>query len=765
MPSTKRGRATSFEWKMENMISRHKKLKLSKNSLLAKSKVDIAAHHLGIFIKASWLVVFLLLVHVSAQAQSKADCLNCHGDKSMTMERNGHEVSIYVDASVFDKSVHGKLVCVSCHVGFDPDNIPHKAKIEPVNCWACHKNVRPKHEFHPNMIRAGGKIGTPDFSCKDCHGTHNISSPETPGTKFSAENLTAACGECHADVVETFEGSAHGKALQAKVKGAPNCLSCHLKPIATISAGEDTAQLKIAQEKLCLSCHLDDPDVRARTSPTAGFIASYESSVHGAALNKGNGKAANCVDCHGSHQMRKGSDPLSRVYKLNIPQTCSKCHPAIYKKYEESVHGVAISQGNTDAPVCTDCHGEHGILQPSNPKSRVAAKNLSAEVCSPCHSSVRLTAKYGIRSDRFKTYSDSYHGLAIQAGDVEVANCASCHGAHDIKPSSDPTSSIYPGNLAKTCGKCHKGANDRFTEGKVHVTMTPRQEPLLYWVATSYIILIILVIGGMFLHNLLDFVRKSKRKLLVRRGIIIEEHVGHRLYLRMSLSERIQHGTLLASFALLVFTGFALKFPDAWWVVPIRNISPIMFALRGIIHRVAAVIMVMASLYHLYYVFFDPRGKQLLRDLIPKLQDVTDAIGVMKYNLGISPTKPKLGRFSYVEKSEYWALVWGTIVMTATGIILWFDNTFLGLLTKLWWDVAQTVHYYEAWLATLAIIVWHFYFVIFNPDTYPINLAFWKGTLTEEEMQEEHPLELEEIKRQEMLQDLTKSSPSRETKK
>jgi cytochrome b subunit of formate dehydrogenase len=122
---------------------------------------------------------------------------------------------------------------------------------------------------------------------------------------------------------------------------------------------------------------------------------------------------------------------------------------------------------------------------------------------------------------------------------------------------------------------------------------------------------------------------------------------------------------------------------------------------------------------------------------------------VLKYNLRISPEKPQFGRFSYIEKSEYWALVWGTIVMGATGVILWFDNTFLNLLTKTGWDIARTVHYYEAWLATLAIVVWHFYFVMFNPDIYPINLAFWKGTLTEEEMEDEHPLELARIHEEE----------------
>jgi len=157
--------------------------------------------------------------------------------------------------------------------------------------------------------------------------------------------------------------------------------------------------------------------------------------------------------------------------------------------------------------------------------------------------------------------------------------------------------------------------------------------------------------------------------------------------------------------------------------------------------------MVLAGLYHIYYISAVPRGRRLLRDLLPVRQDVRDAVNVLKFNVGLTRHKPRFGRFSYIEKSEYWALVWGTIVMAVTGGILWFDNTFLGLLTKLWWDVARSIHYYEAWLATLSIIVWHFYFVIFNPDAYPVNLAFWKGTLTEEEMEDEHPLELESLKK------------------
>ncbi len=205
----------------------------------------------------------------------------------------------------------------------------------------------------------------------------------------------------------------------------------------------------------------------------------------------------------------------------------------------------------------------------------------------------------------------------------------------------------------------------------------------------------------------------------------------------------------MISFITLVITGFMLRYPDAFWVVPIRSISPAVFEIRSLLHRIAAVVMVLVSLYHIYYIIFVPRGKELIRDLMPKMQDLKDAIGVAKFNLGMSKVKPMLDRFSYIEKAEYWALIWGTIIMSVTGVILWFDNTFLGLFGKLWWDVSRSIHFYEAWLATLSIIVWHIYFVIFNPEVYPMNLAWIKGTITELEMLEEHPLELDRIKKQE----------------
>ena len=284
---------------------------------------------------------------------------------------------------------------------------------------------------------------------------------------------------------------------------------------------------------------------------------------------------------------------------------------------------------------------------------------------------------------------------------------------------------------------------------EIHISRQDESEPIIYFIASMYISLIFAIIGLMLIHNLIDFFRKSKIKKMKQRGLIREERHGHSLYLRMNINERIQHATLAISFLTLVVTGFMLSYPNAWWVSHIRDISSGAFEARSLLHRISAVVMVVISLYHIYYISFTIRGRELIKDLLPRYQDIRDAVDVAKFNLGISKIKPKLDRFSYIEKAEYWALIWGTIVMTATGIIMWFDNTFMGILTKLGWDIARTVHYYEAWLAFLAIVVWHFYFIIFNPDAYPMNLAWWKGTITEEEMAEEHPLELERIKAKE----------------
>ncbi len=694
-----------------------------------------------------WIVALGLLTAASALAQTAEDCLACHSDTELTTERNGREVSLFARPDLLKKSSHSKLACVSCHTGFDPENIPHKENIQPVQCTSCHQDAVVKHQFHSVQLSIAKRNGTLQNACKQCHGTHDVLRLDNPASPFHYSNLTQTCAKCHPDVATSFGVSEHGKALAKGIKGAPTCIACHSQDVTGHQGKLSKVETKKVQEQLCLQCHADNPDVRKRMGPTAAFIQSYEKSVHGAALLGGNGDAANCVSCHGSHEMKRGFDPDSKVNKLHIADDCGTCHTAIAAEYKKSIHGKSVERGNLSAPGCTDCHGEHNILQVSDPNSPVAPQNVSRQVCAPCHSSLALSAKYGFDSKQTRTYEGSYHGLALVGGSSEVANCASCHGVHNILPSSDPKSQINKNNLVHTCGRCHPNANVRFATGKIHSTEeNAEEEPLLYWIATIYIILIIVVIGGMLLHNVLDFRRKAINKLKVRRGHVPHHGGSARLHIRMTLNERLQHASLLTSFFVLVFTGFMLRFPEAWWVEGIRNLSVHVFDARSVLHRIAGVVIIGASVYHIFYLALTERGRQLFKDLLPRIKDATDAIGVLKYNLGLSEIKPKFDRFSYIEKSEYWALVWGNIVMGTTGVIMWFDEFFLGIFTKLGYDVARSIHYYEAWLATLAILVWHIYFVVFNPDVYPMNLAWLKGSLTEEEMEEEHPLELERLR-------------------
>lgn len=224
------------------------------------------------------------------------------------------------------------------------------------------------------------------------------------------------------------------------------------------------------------------------------------------------------------------------------------------------------------------------------------------------------------------------------------------------------------------------------------------------------------------------------------------DNISEKIYIRMTLNERIQHFLLLTSFITLVITGFALKFPESLWVTAIfKVLGENAFELRSIIHRVAAVIMVAASLYHLGYIIFHKRGRQLVKDLWFKKSDISDLTNAFKYYIGKTKERPRFDRFSYIEKAEYWAVVWGTIVMGTTGGLLWFENTFLPVISNSGMNLATAIHYYEAILASLAIFVWHFYFVIYNPDVYPMNKVWFRGFLTREEMELEHPLEMERI--------------------
>ena len=136
----------------------------------------------------------------------------------------------------------------------------------------------------------------------------------------------------------------------------------------------------------------------------------------------------------------------------------------------------------------------------------------------------------------------------------------------------------------------------------------------------------------------------------------------------------------------------------------------------------------------------------MLFDMLPVPKDATDILTNLRYYFGLGGKPARFGRFTYGEKMEYWALVWGTFVMATTGGMLWFKVGVGNLVPRWWLDVATTVHFYEAILASLAIVVWHFYQVIFDPDIYPINWAFWDGKMAVDVYAHEHADDQETIR-------------------
>jgi formate dehydrogenase gamma subunit len=622
----------------------------------------------------------------AAEEMSSADCLACHNDESLVKESDGKQISLHVSEAGFRASVHGPLDCRSCHA--DVIAYPHDPAPARVPCAECHKNAGEKYDrsLHARAVQNGSYKAA---SCLDCHGNgHRILASSDPKSKTARANIAGTCGSCHG-VKFVIEG----------------------------------------------------------TGLTSRPFLAYQESVHGRAISAGRNQAAVCTDCHNSHDILTAADSRSPIFKFNVPATCGKCHSGVQKVFADSIHGQSIARGNSQSPVCTDCHGIHAIKPHIDPSSPVATQALARTTCAKCHEGVRLSDEFGVAGKRASTYLDSYHGLASQLGSSVVANCASCHGVHNILPSSDPRSTISKNNLIATCGQCHPGSSENFAFSQVHLDSLSADKGSVVsgWVRTIYLWLIVGVIGFMLAHNGLAWLKQAKAARMA----------PGRTIPRMDLNQRIQHWLLLTSFALLVLTGFALAYPDSWLAYLLGSNE----AVRRTGHRIAGVVLIAVGLYHAAYMTLTRGGRQGLRDFLPRWKDARDMAQNFLYFLGRRAERPKIARFSYAEKMEYWAVIWGTIIMGITGLMLWFKIEMFGFLPRWIIDVAMAVHFYEAVLATLAIIVWHFYHVMFDPEVYPINWAFWDGRMAEIVYKREHELHYEQLKSEEKKRQERVTSP------
>jgi len=340
-----------------------------------------------------------------------------------------------------------------------------------------------------------------DDTCLECHGQ--------PGLTMELEN---------GEVLDLFvppqehAGSVHGEKGYA-------CVQCHTTvgdyPHTKFSA-LDQRDVTLQLNAVCQRCH-------------PGEFELTQDSAHATAFNAGNHEAAVCSDCHTAHDVRRLTNPdtgeLTPDARLWIPQTCARCHSAIYNKYLDSVHGATlIGTENTDVPTCIDCHGVHNIEDPTTAAFRLN----SPQICANCHTNPEIMDKYGVSTNVLNTYVADFHGTSVvlfepETPDAEINKpvCFDCHGVHEIAWVDDPIKGLHVRqNLLTRCQVCHPDATDNFPDAWLsHYIPSPDNNALVYYVDLFYKILIPVVIGGMAVlvsmdagRTLLDRYRSRKVK-------------------------------------------------------------------------------------------------------------------------------------------------------------------------------------------------------------------------------------------------------------
>ncbi len=327
------------------------------------------------------------------------------------------------------------------------------------------------------------------------------------------------------------------------------CLNCHNQPgmTKTLPSGEVLSlyidstlfnhSIHNQQNIACVDCHtnistfphpaFNANNLRDVTLQLYGVCKNCHAdqfnqtlnSVHQKALEAGNSNAAVCTDCHNPHQQTQIIDPqtgkLSQDARLQVPQTCARCHSTIYNTYKGSVHGAALTQyGNLDVPTCIDCHGVHNIQDPNSAQFR----NAVPELCAKCHTDPKIMNKYGISTQVLNTYVADFHGTTVTLFEQVSPNtptnkpvCTDCHGVHDISNVDNPATGIaIKQNLLPKCQRCHPNVTTaNFTDAWMnHYVASPQKFALVYYVNLFYKFFIPLVIGGMLVFVITDFIRR-----------------------------------------------------------------------------------------------------------------------------------------------------------------------------------------------------------------------------------------------------------------
>jgi len=260
-----------------------------------------------------------------------------------------------------------------------------------------------------------------------------------------------------------------------------------------------TFTIPVGETDPCLECHAD-PDLGTTTVNGEEKSLTVDQDAWHASVHS----RMDCTACHAGFQAREHTaEETEGWYEQAKLTACSDCHSAEFKMYDQSFHGdLVMGEGSEKAPACGDCHGSHGIVDPTT----VEFRESIPDICGKCH------------GEKEETYLDTYHGKSVRLGAASRAVCTDCHGYHKILPQSDPQSTVSKQNVVETCGKCHENASTRFSSFLVHVDRSTPHSSLWVWLMEmnhAVLIGVLFTLGG--LHCILYFYR-GLREGMYRRG-------------------------------------------------------------------------------------------------------------------------------------------------------------------------------------------------------------------------------------------------------
>jgi len=346
-------------------------------------------HKDTLFSRAGITLCLLLITGVvtvgNAFALTDDDCLNCHGDESMTTEKDGKTISLYINADTFKETVHADNGCLSCHVEAAVPGDEHPFPMSPVKCPSCHEGIGKIHakSAHGLALAKGDKLAP---SCKDCHTKHDILKPTNPRSATYPLNIPYTCGRCHREgspmttthelnkhnITTNYSMSVHGRGLfESGLIVTAVCSSCHTAHDVQKASVSTSSVNRNNIIHTCNQCHV-------------GIVDKFNKSVHSPLVTKTDKKLPVCIDCHTDHSI---SAVHNKDFRLIIARQCGNCHEKHSETYLETYHGRAsLLKGGERTAKCSDCHGSHSIMPKADPSSLINAANI-VKTCSACHPS------------------------------------------------------------------------------------------------------------------------------------------------------------------------------------------------------------------------------------------------------------------------------------------------------------------------------------------------------------------------------------------